>query len=270
MSNNTTKKQKSFAEELKELHISLIKDNMRAEQMKRRVLIPISEFPISESKDAESNDDDTYAWDFLSSKDPEFSVVYTKARYGEIREVSNKKIEKDIDIYKEDIQESINAFFKNENFDIVKRMQDESFQKFMNWVCDTDDAKVKCNISFEPFKMLSNEQMNMDSFYEKYDDYPCYALKNLKNIVDSPIDSILYELFHEDNEPFKDFYTWRETKEITNEIIGWAYEIVVNYFNHVRRNYYQLHDIVNEKTVYRFPKSDIYYQISIELFTEYF
>jgi hypothetical protein len=47
----TTKQKKSFAEELKELHLSLMKDNMRAEQMKRMVLIP----PISDEdrKDAE-------------------------------------------------------------------------------------------------------------------------------------------------------------------------------------------------------------------------
>ena len=140
--------------------------------MKRRILIPISD---EDRKDAESLWEETYAWDFLSSKDPVFSVVYTKARYGEIREVSNKKIDKDIDIYKETIQESINAFFEDEKFDIVKRMQKEPFQRFMNWVCDTDDSKIICEVSFEPVKTISNNAKNLESYYEKHEEGSIFA-----------------------------------------------------------------------------------------------
>jgi hypothetical protein len=258
----TTKQEKSFAEELKELHLSLMKDNMRAEQMKRMVLIP----PISDEdrKDAEW-DEDTYAWDFLSSKDPEFSVVYTKDLYGEIREVSNKKIHKDIDIYKETIQESINAFFEYENFDIVKRMQKEPFQRFMNWVCDTDDSKITCEVSFEPVNTISNNAKDMMPYYEKYEEMPCYALKDLISIATQPIENILYELMDEDEEPFKDLYSWRETKSIGSEIIGWAHEIVIDYFKKVKNNFDYLYETVYEKTVYQFPNTDIIYKIEMTL-----
>ena len=257
----TTKKQKSFAEELKELHLSLINDNKRAEQMKRKILIPISD---EDRKNAEW-DEETYAWDFLSSKDPEFSVVYTKAPYGEIREVSNKKIHKDIDSYKEIIQQSINAFFEYENFDIVKRMQKEPFQRFMNWVCDTDDSKIICEVSFEPVKTISNNAKDMMPYYEKYEEMPCYALKDLKSIVETPIENILYELMDEDEEPFKDLYSWRETKSIGSEIIGWAHEIIIDYFKKVKNNFDYLYETAYAKTVYQFPNTDVIYKIEMTL-----
>lgn len=230
--------------------------------MRRRILIPMT--------DDVTEDENTYAWDFLSSKDPLFSVVYTKALYGEVHEVSNKKIEKDIDIYKEDIQKSINAFFEGEKFDIVKRMQNESFQRFMNWVCDTDDSKIICEISFEPVKTISNKDLEMQKYHEKYDDMPCYALKDLKGLVESAIGNILFELMDEDNEPFKDLYSWRESQMIEAEIVGWAEEIVANYFKDAKKNFDNLYEEVHAQTVYQFPKTSCIYKIEMTLSVDNF
>ena len=221
--------------------------------MKRRVLIP------------SSPSEDTYRWDFLSSKDPEFCVVYTKAPYGEIREVSNKVIHADIDIYKDDIQQSINNFFANEGFDIVKRMENEWFQRFMNWVCDTDNSQITVEFSFEPVSTISNNQNDMDSYYEMYKEMPCYALKDLRSLVENPIENILYELMDEDKEPFKDLYSWRESKNIGSEIVDWAYRVITDYFRDVKSNYSYLLEEINEKTVYQFPNTNVIYKITMTL-----
>ena len=221
--------------------------------MKRRILIP------------SSPSEETYLWDFLSSKDPEFCVVYTKAPHGEIREVSNKVIHADIDIYKDDIQQSINNFFANEGFDIVKRMENEWFQRFMNWVCDTDDSQITVEFSFEPVSTISNNQNDMDSYYEKYKEMPCYALKDLRSLVENPIENILYELMDEDKEPFKDLYSWRESKNIGSEIVDWAYRVITDYFRIVKNNQSYLLKEINEKTVYQFPKTDVIYKITMTL-----
>jgi hypothetical protein len=72
-------------------------------------------------------------------------------------------------------------------------------------------------------------------------------------------------LMDEDKEPFKDLYSWRESKNIGSEIVDWAYRIITDYFRIVKNNYSYLLEEINEKTVYQFPKTDVIYKITMTL-----